>query len=56
MSFVCHFLPVARDLDHDIDLTQGAATLNGDPLPQMPMGNLSTEDGQPVSPCLNGCN
>lgn len=34
MAFLCRFLPVAPGLDHDIDLTQDSATINGDTLPQ----------------------
>lgn len=49
MAFLCRMLPVAPDLDHDIDLTQNPATINGDTLPQMPSvpeGAVDT-DGQP---------
>ena len=55
VSILCHFLPGATDLDHDVDLTQGGATLNGDALPQTPGGTLDTESGPPTPPCLNGC-
>jgi hypothetical protein len=47
LSFVCHFVPIAPDLDHDVDLTQhlspdGAAIPPSDPLP-------------PTNPCSAGC-
>ncbi len=35
-TFLCEFAPIAPTLDHDIDLTQSAATINGQPLPQLP--------------------
>jgi hypothetical protein len=50
MAFLCRMLPVAPDLDHDIDLTQESATVNGDVLPQMPGGPVDTESGPPASP------
>jgi hypothetical protein len=50
MAFLCHFLPVAPDLDHDIDLTQDSATVNGDTLPQMPADAGDTDSGPPASP------
>jgi hypothetical protein len=50
MAFLCHFLPVAPGLDHDIDLTQNPATINGDTLPQMPGSTADTESGPPRSP------
>jgi hypothetical protein len=47
LSFVCHFVPIAPDLDHDVDLTQqlspdGPAIPPPDPLP-------------PTNPCSAGC-
>ena len=47
LSFVCHFAPIAPDLDHDVDLTQqlspdGPAIAPSDPLP-------------PTNPCSAGC-
>jgi hypothetical protein len=47
LSFVCHFVPIAPDVDHDIDLTQqlspdGPAIPPSDPLP-------------PTNPCSEGC-
>ena len=53
MAFLCRMLPVAPDLDHDIDLTQDSATINGDVLPQMPLapeGAADTDGQPPVSP------
>ena len=38
ISLMCRFLPIAPDLDHDIDLTQDSAVIDGHPLPQMPSG------------------
>lgn len=55
VNFLCKFVPIAPDLDHDIDLTQKPATVNGQPLPEMPAGNLDVEDGPPAPICLNGC-
>ena len=47
LSFVCHFVPIAPDLDQDVDLTQqlspdGPAIPPSDPLP-------------PTNPCSEGC-
>jgi len=47
LSFVCHFVPIAPDLDQDVDLTQqlspdGAAIPPSDPL-------------SPTNPCSAGC-
>jgi len=47
LSFVCHFVPIAPDLDRDVDLTQqlspdGPAIAPSDPLP-------------PTNPCSAGC-
>jgi hypothetical protein len=54
VTFLCRFMPMAPDLDHDIDLTQNAGTLNGQSLQQTPAGQLP-EDG-PVAPvCVSGC-
>jgi len=50
MAFSCHFLPVAPGLDHDIDLTQDSATVNGEALPQMPTDAEDTENRPPTSP------
>jgi hypothetical protein len=55
VTFLCKFVPIAPDLDHDIDLTQKPATVNGQTLPEMPGGNLDVEDGPPAPICLNGC-
>ena len=37
-TFLCSFLPIAPDLDHNIDLTQQSGTINGQPVPEMPTG------------------
>jgi hypothetical protein len=55
VTFLCHFLPIAPGLDHDIDLTQGPGTLNGQQLPEMPDSGQLPDDGVPANPCLNGC-
>jgi hypothetical protein len=36
VNFLCRMMPIAPTLDHDVDLTQGSATINGQPLPQLP--------------------
>ncbi|MCH9734517.1 MAG: fibronectin-binding protein [Actinomycetia bacterium] len=54
VTFLCQFVPIAPNLDHDIDLTEGPATLAGHPVPQMP----SAPDpvyGPPADVCANGC-
>lgn len=54
-TFLCRFIPMAPDLDHDIDLTKQSGTLNGQSLPEMPSAGPSPDDAPPVNPCLNGC-
>ena len=36
VAFLCSFLPIAPDLDHNIDLTQQSGIINGQPVPQIP--------------------
>jgi hypothetical protein len=37
MAFLCHYLPVAPGLDHNVvDLTQDPGALYGQPLPEPP--------------------
>jgi hypothetical protein len=36
VSFLCRFVPMAPELDHDVDLTQDPGALNGQPLPEPP--------------------
>lgn len=55
VTILCHFMPMAPGLDHDIDLTQGSATLNGQSLPEMPTAGQSPEDVPPAQICANGC-
>jgi hypothetical protein len=55
VSFLCRFVPLAPDLDHDIDLTQSPGTINGQQLPEMPASGQSPEDLPPADPCANGC-
>ena len=46
INFLCRFVPVAPDLDHDIDLTQQPP---GDP-------NAPPPDSLPAAdPCVAGC-
>jgi len=47
ISFVCHIVPVAPDLDHDVDLTQQQppADPNAPPPDSLPV----------VDPCTAGC-
>jgi hypothetical protein len=54
VSFLCRLVPIAPDLDHNIDLTQEPAIVNGQPLPETPAGTLP-EDTPPADICLNGC-
>jgi hypothetical protein len=35
-AFLCGFMFIAPTLDHDVDLTEDPATINGTPLPQLP--------------------
>jgi hypothetical protein len=53
-SFLCRFLPMAPDLDHNIDLTKEPGLVNGQPLPSTPAGTLP-EHMPPADICLNGC-
>jgi hypothetical protein len=56
VTFLCKFMPIAPDLDHDIDLTQGAATVNGRSMPQLPAaGPAADESTPPPSVCAMGC-
>ena len=47
VNFLCKFVPIAPDLDHDIDLTQlqPPADPNAPPPESLP----------PVNPCASGC-
>ncbi|OBC11946.1 hypothetical protein A5784_03755 [Mycobacterium sp. 852013-50091_SCH5140682] len=47
VSLICHFIPMAPDLDGDVDLTSDQ--LAGSPPMSGPMGAL------PVDPCASGC-
>jgi hypothetical protein len=55
VTFLCRFVPIAPDLDHDIDLTQDPGAINGQQLPEMPPSGQNPEDLPPVDPCANGC-
>jgi hypothetical protein len=56
LSFLCRFMPIAPGLDHDIDLTKGSDTLNGQQLPQIPDGGQVPDGTPPTDPCGSGCN
>ncbi|MGO9104088.1 MAG: fibronectin-binding protein [Mycobacterium sp.] len=45
VTFLCNFLPIAPDLDHDLDLTQQSGTINGQPVPEMPTGATTPDNG-----------
>jgi hypothetical protein len=36
VALLCRFVPMAPDLDHDVDLTQDPGALGGQPLPDTP--------------------
>ncbi len=56
ISFLCQFVPMAPELDHSIDLTEGPATLAGQPVPQMPSAPEPDPDyGRPADVCVYGC-
>jgi hypothetical protein len=42
-TFLCSFLPIAPDLDHNIDLTRESGTTNGQPLPEMPADSATPD-------------
>jgi hypothetical protein len=48
VTFLCRFMPIAPALDHDIDLTQGPATINGTEVPQVPGTSAPTEAQSPT--------
>jgi len=50
IPLLCKFMPVAPDLDHDIDLTQNSATINGTPVPRLPASNPTTAEAAPPVP------
>ncbi len=54
VSFLCNFVPLAPDLDRNIDLTQTSGVIAGEPVPQMPSGP-DTVYGPPANVCANGC-
>lgn len=55
VSFLCRFVPMAPDLDHDVDLTQDPGALNGQPLPEPPGAESAPEPAPPADHCVNGC-
>lgn len=36
VTFLCRFLPIAPDLDHDVDLSQDPGAFSSQPLPETP--------------------
>ncbi|SBS79088.1 conserved exported hypothetical protein [uncultured Mycobacterium sp.] len=56
VTFLCKYMPLAPDLDHDIDLTQGSATVNGRSMPELPAaGAGADESAPPPDVCSMGC-
>ena len=56
VTFLCKFMPLAPDLDHDIDLTQGPATVNGRSMPQVPAADVGADESvPPPDVCAMGC-
>ncbi|MBX5486283.1 MAG: fibronectin-binding protein [Mycolicibacterium hassiacum] len=58
LAFLCHFIPMAPDLDHDVDLTQQADPYA--PPPELvpsedPNAPLPEELLVPADPCAMGC-
>ena len=47
VRLLCSVLPVAPDLDGDVDYTQHGPDVDG--------GNLAPEAGPPTDPCASGC-
>lgn len=43
-SFLCRFVPIAPDLDGDVDLTK-----------DQPAAALAPESAPPADPCVTGC-
>lgn len=55
VSLICGFLPIAPALEHDVDLTQESATLNGVQLPRSPAQSGLQDEGVRPSGCASGC-
>ncbi|MGV0577882.1 fibronectin-binding protein [Mycolicibacterium elephantis] len=55
VTFLCHFAPIAPNLDHDVDLTQGSAVVNGAQLPQNPMPQGLGDETMTPQGCATGC-
>lgn len=47
VKLLCSVLPVAPDLDGDVDYTQHGPDVDG--------GDLAPEAGPPTDPCASGC-
>ncbi|MDT5100899.1 MAG: hypothetical protein QOC76_4636 [Mycobacterium sp.] len=54
VTFLCRFVPMAPDLDHNVDLTKEPAIVDGQPLPEIPAGTQS-QDTSPADICVDGC-
>jgi hypothetical protein len=54
VTFLCRFVPMAPDLDHNVDLTKEPGIVNGQPLPSGPAGTES-QDQSPADICVDGC-
>ncbi|MCW2688323.1 MAG: hypothetical protein JWR37_3213 [Mycobacterium sp.] len=55
VTFLCRFMPIAPELDHNIDLTQDSAVINGEQLPQAPGEDSGLPAAPPMPICINGC-
>jgi hypothetical protein len=44
-TFLCKFVPMVPDLDHDIDLTQQPGTVDSEPVPSQAAGGPSPDAG-----------
>lgn len=56
VTLLCRFAPIAPSLDHDVDLTQDSAVVNGQQLPRTPEApEGAVEERIPPDPCATGC-
>lgn len=55
ISILCRLVPIAPELDHDIDLTRDPAMIGGQHLPVIPGGNSGMENAPPAPICATGC-
>lgn len=54
VSFLCAFVGSMPELDHDVDLTEGASTSADEPIPQV-TGVPDLLYGPPADVCAKGC-